>query len=288
MGAPPPEPAYRRIVREKLAELLKEPLERVSGNAQLRRFRRYHPQLVRELLKNLDLDVSAEELRSLERVQDLVNALANRASTRQRLAATRDDAASTADAVAPRGAGSGARESLLDAPAAVAAPGEAPPAPPGAFSSPSPYKQERIGAAAVYCSDGRVGDQVDDFLHQGLSWPRYDRVACPGGPVALAGRLTAFWECRGVEEQLRFLVRVHRLHDVVLIAHEGCAYYTERLGFKGALTEREQRKDLETAAWAVRRMDESLGIRAYFARRLEAHIRFDPVALQVRSRAETR
>ena len=100
------------------------------------------------------------------------------------------------------------------------------------YRSPVPYEAARINAAAVYCSDGRIGDHMDEFLHQGLALPRYDRVACPGGPVALAGRLLAFWESRGVLEQLRFLVRVHEVRQVVLIAHGGCAYYQERLAHR--------------------------------------------------------
>lgn len=32
------------------------------------------------------------------------------------------------------------------------------------YQSPTPYDEARIHAAAVYCSDGRVGDQVDEFL----------------------------------------------------------------------------------------------------------------------------
>ena len=59
---------------------------------------------------------------------------------------------------------------------------------PSSFVSSLPYEAARIYAAAVYCSDGRIGDHVDDFLHNGLGLPRYDRVACPGGPVALSGR----------------------------------------------------------------------------------------------------
>ena len=43
-----------------------------------------------------------------------------------------------------------------------------------------------LGAAAVYCSDGRYGEHMDDFLHNCLGLPRYDRVAIPGG----AGKVT--------------------------------------------------------------------------------------------------
>jgi hypothetical protein len=132
------------------------------------------------------------------------------------------------------------------------------------YQSPTPYLASRIFAAAVYCSDGRIGDHIDDFLHQGLSLPRYDRVACPGGPCALSGRLLAFWEGRGVDDQLRFLIRAHEVTQVMLIAHAGCAYYRDRLGLDPTQAEREQRSDLVGAGAAVQRIQSSLEVAAFF------------------------
>jgi hypothetical protein len=157
------------------------------------------------------------------------------------------------------------------------------PADPGEASEPRPYKSAipyeaaRINAAAVYCSDGRIGDHIDDFLHQGLGLPRYDRVACPGGPVALAGRLLAFWEARGVEEQLRFLIRVHEVGQVVLIAHGGCAYYRDRLAVDPKAVEPEQRADLTAAGATVQRLEPTVEIAAFFARVTGAEVAFERV-----------
>jgi hypothetical protein len=145
------------------------------------------------------------------------------------------------------------------------------------YRSPIPYEAARINAAAVYCSDGRIGDHMDEFLHQGLGLPRYDRVACPGGPVALAGRLLAFWESRGVLEQLHFLVRVHEVRQVVLIAHAACAYYQERLGIDPATVESEQRADLTRAAAAVERIDAGLEVAGFFARLDGTSVCYEPV-----------
>ena len=147
------------------------------------------------------------------------------------------------------------------------------------YQSPTPYVEARIHAAAVYCSDGRVGDQVDEFLHHGLGLPRYDRLACPGGPASLSGRFLAFWEGQGVEQQLRFLLRAHGLRQVILIAHEACAYYQLRLGFRAADVEHEQRTDLERAARAVIGIDAALEVRAFLALRLESRIAFEAVPL---------
>jgi len=145
------------------------------------------------------------------------------------------------------------------------------------YESPTPYEQSRIHAAAIYCSDGRVGEQIDEFLHNALGLPRYDRVAVPGGPACLAGSLVTFQEARGVEDALRFLIRVHDLHQIVLIAHEGCAYYRDRLGVPDASLLTEQRQDLEKAIRAVRRFQDGLKVEAFLARTASGRIRFQPL-----------
>ena len=146
-----------------------------------------------------------------------------------------------------------------------------------AYVSSVPYAAERIHAAAIYCSDGRIGNHVDDFLQNGLGLPRYDRVACPGGPVGLAGRLSAYWELRGVEEQLGFLSRVHEIRRVVLIAHADCAYYSRRLALPPERIEAEQRHDLEKATWAVHRIVPGIEVTCYFARIRRSEIAFEPL-----------
>ncbi|HEU4752026.1 MAG TPA: hypothetical protein VFU47_02880, partial [Armatimonadota bacterium] len=56
------------------------------------------------------------------------------------------------------------------------------------FTSRETWNPERIGALAIYCSDGRWGEAFDEFCHRGLGLPRYDRFAVPGGPVWLTVR----------------------------------------------------------------------------------------------------
>src|SRR3954462_2850530 len=101
--------------------------------------------------------------------------------------------------------------------------------PPHAFRSSIPYNPERIGAAAIYCSDGRYNEQFDEFLHRHLGLPRYDRVVVPGAPGCLAGHISAWRAEEAVAEQLRFLIESHERERVVLIAHKGCGYYLKRL-----------------------------------------------------------
>jgi hypothetical protein len=85
------------------------------------------------------------------------------------------------------------------------------------------WHPERIGALALYCSDGRWGEAFDEFCHKHLQIPRYDRLAVPGGPAWLVpcGGDRALLDT--ARAQLEFLVRAHGLEQLVLNAHYGCA-----------------------------------------------------------------
>ena len=143
------------------------------------------------------------------------------------------------------------------------------------FEARDPFDPDRIHAAAVTCSDGRWGRQVDDFIERGLALPRYDRVAVPGGAGCLAGHLATWKEEAALEHQLALLVEVHGLVRVVLIAHQDCAFYSVRLRLAGADLERQQRRDLDTAAHRVRRLHAGITVDSWFARRDGAHVRFE-------------
>jgi hypothetical protein len=137
---------------------------------------------------------------------------------------------------------------------------------PMAFASSIPLNSQRIRAAAVYCSDGRFGLQFDEFLQTHLGLPRYDRLALPGGPACLAAHFSTFREEEAAVEELRFLVKVHQLKTVVLIAHHNCAFYTQRLQTPELQLETQQREDLQKAISRVRAISSALVIQTFFAR----------------------
>jgi hypothetical protein len=144
------------------------------------------------------------------------------------------------------------------------------------FQSSQRFDENRIGAAAVYCSDGRFGEQFDDFLHNALKLPRYDRLAVPGGAACLTGQCVSFWEEEALIEQLRFLIKVHGIERAVLIAHQGCAFYTERLRISPSQLEIQQREDMKTAVRRVRSLAANLAVDAFFARKhADGTIRFE-------------
>jgi hypothetical protein len=150
---------------------------------------------------------------------------------------------------------------------------------PALYESTVAFDPSRIQAAAVYCSDGRFGESMDDFLHSFLQLPRYDRLALPGGAACLAGHFRSFRERDALEEALRFLIAAHQLRRIVLIAHSDCAYYTHWLGVGALDLEERQLEDLRSAAARIARVARSLSIEGYFARRCGTAVRFGPVPL---------
>src|SRR5437867_11585906 len=104
----------------------------------------------------------------------------------------------------------------------------APDLPVSVFTSMEPWNHERIGALALYCSDGRWGEAFDEFCHRHLQIPRYDRWAMPGGPAWLAGQPNDPL-VQAARVQLDFLVKAHELEKIVLITHFGCAWYAQKL-----------------------------------------------------------
>lgn len=135
----------------------------------------------------------------------------------------------------------------------------------------------RIHAAAVYCSDGRFGDQCDQFLHDRLGLPNYDRIALPGGPGALVGHEQAAIDRNALLDDLMFLVRAHELDRIVLIAHQACAFYATRLGLSGDALRQQQIDDLAAVA---REMRDEAGLKhvlTYMARVENERVLFDPV-----------
>jgi hypothetical protein len=154
---------------------------------------------------------------------------------------------------------------------------------PTTYTSPLPFIHERIGAAALYCSDGRYGEQMDDFLHNALLLPHYDRVAIPGGAAALAGHLLATRERIALERQILFLIDAHQLETLVFIAHENCGFYKQNLHphkLKAKPLCEHQADDLRAAAHLLRLSRRHLDVSAYLAQRTPTDlVTFLPIPL---------
>jgi hypothetical protein len=146
------------------------------------------------------------------------------------------------------------------------------------FISGTAFEPERVHAVAVYCSDGRYGDHIDEFLHDCLDLPNYDRLAIAGGPAWLTYRSSASLIQHGMlREQLDFLVRAHVLRRAVLIAHYGCAYYLHRHGGDAEAVLPIQIQDLHDAAGALRNWHPALRVETYLARAQEGRVQFESI-----------
>jgi hypothetical protein len=140
-----------------------------------------------------------------------------------------------------------------------------PPLPMGVYVCHETWNPERIGALALYCSDGRWGEAFDEFCHKRLLIPRYDRWAVPGGPAWLVPRAANQDLYQATRTQLDFLVRVHELERIVLITHYGCAYYRELLKQAAAECIAAQMDDLRAARQSLGSWFPDLQVETYLA-----------------------
>jgi hypothetical protein len=143
-----------------------------------------------------------------------------------------------------------------------------------AYHATEQWHPDRIGALALYCSDGRWGEAFDEFCHRHLLIPRYDRWAVPGGPAWLAARPGDEALLGAARTQLDFLVRAHGLEQFVLISHYGCAWYGHRLGRPAEDCLLAQLADLRAAAAVLRGWYPGLRVEGYLAMREQAWLSF--------------
>jgi hypothetical protein len=137
----------------------------------------------------------------------------------------------------------------------------------GVYTCSETWNAERIGALALYCSDGRWGEAFDEFCHKRLLIPRYDRLAVPGGPAWLVPREPHGELYQATRAQLDFLVRVHELERIVLITHYGCAFYRELLRLPAEECVAPQMDDLRTVRKTLHGWFPEIQVEAYLAMR---------------------
>lgn len=136
----------------------------------------------------------------------------------------------------------------------------------GHFVSRMPWNDTRPAVLVIACSDGRMQEHTDDFLHNRLGISHYDRLFAPGGPGALAGTTCNFARSEAFRRECAFLIRAHEIEDIYLIfhgpaeggpAHATCADYIRRQPyFTPAEVRVQQQKDAEE----ILRNDIALGV----------------------------
>ncbi|HET7234443.1 MAG TPA: hypothetical protein VFJ16_30800 [Longimicrobium sp.] len=81
-----------------------------------------------------------------------------------------------------------------------------------------PWNPARPGVLVIACSDGRLQEQVDEFLAaRGIT--HYDRLYVPGGPGALSSSGVSYARADQFRRECMFLFRAHGIEDVYLIYH---------------------------------------------------------------------
>jgi hypothetical protein len=148
----------------------------------------------------------------------------------------------------------------------------------GAFTTRSPFDAGHPPALALYCSDGRYTQSVEELLLH-LGHDRLDTLTLPGGPGLLSMTSAGFVELDSTRRGATFLITGHGIRDVFLIAHEGCGYYRARNPrMSPTAIARVQREDLRAAAAALETSHTKLATHLYYARPHAGHVTFDPVA----------
>jgi hypothetical protein len=149
-----------------------------------------------------------------------------------------------------------------------------PPLPMPAYHALERWCPDRIGAIALYCSDGRWGEAFDEFCHRHLQIPHYDRWAVPGGPAWVATSAEDATLLRATRLQLDFLVEAHQLERIVLITHYGCAWYGHLLQQSPDECLEAQTADVQAAAAALLGWYPGLRVEGYLAMRQHEWVSF--------------
>lgn len=120
-------------------------------------------------------------------------------------------------------------------------------------------------ALAIYCSDGRFTDAVEELLHS-HGHPRLDTITLPGGPALLELGSAGFSQLETMRGAATFLIRGHATKKVVLLAHDGCGFYAQRYRMDSPEAIRTmQLRDLRAAGRWVLGAHEGVSILLYFA-----------------------
>ena len=147
------------------------------------------------------------------------------------------------------------------------------------FEAPHPFEVTHPHALAVYCSDGRFTQSVEDLLAH-IGHGRLDTLTIPGGPAVLNHMSAAYADADVISRAAAFLIKSHAITEVVLLAHEGCGYYRQK---RPSDTPEQifarQIDDLRAAAKTLRRSTPELDVHLYYSRIVEKVVRFEQIAL---------
>ena len=133
----------------------------------------------------------------------------------------------------------------------------------------SDWNRQRPESLVIACSDGRLQENLDDFLHLKLGITHYDRLYAPGGAGALASRGGELLRPGQFQRDCQYLLRSHGIRDLYLIFHgptgDGpeeavCGDYRRKLP-SATITELRQRQEEDAAE--LKRVDWGKEVRVH-------------------------
>jgi len=83
----------------------------------------------------------------------------------------------------------------------------------------SKWIADRPHTLVVACSDGRLQEQTDAFLHEQLGLAGFDRFYVPGGGGALASTGRDFIRAQQLRRECAYLIELHEVSRVILLFH---------------------------------------------------------------------
>ncbi|MFO0586006.1 MAG: carbonic anhydrase [Polyangiaceae bacterium] len=146
---------------------------------------------------------------------------------------------------------------------------------PGPFVAEAAYEAHHPSALAVYCSDGRFTQAVEELLGS-LGHARLDTLTIPGGAALLNAWTASVLDADHVQRAARFLITGHGIREVVLVAHAGCGYYRARHPNEKDL-KAYQITDLRAAAGELRRTRSGLEVKAFYAMPRDGRVTFEAI-----------
>lgn len=150
-----------------------------------------------------------------------------------------------------------------------------------------PYSSKHPDTLALYCSDGRFTQAVEELCANRLEAHRIDTVTIPGGPGLLDIGKLALSNRAVVVNALGFLIIGHDIKRVVLVAHEGCGYYRSRYPRKSpAELKAAQHADLVSARDYIQK-EWYVDIYCYYAQPQNDRVQFINIAQHVTNRTIT-
>ena len=125
------------------------------------------------------------------------------------------------------------------------------------------WSADRPHTLVIACSDGRLQEQTDEFLHRQLGLSGFDRFYVPGGGGALASSGRDFLRASQLRRECAYLIDLHEIARVILLfhgpapggpAHGVCADYKRKLPWATPemLTDQQRRDAVEL----IERQDE--------------------------------